>query len=234
MVLEFYYDLKSQPCRAIFLFLKGTGIQFEAHPLELFKGEQRSPEILKKNPYHKLPFIDDNGFILAESVAIMRYLATKYKTDEHWYPRTNAEQQARVDEFLHWHHHCVRRQCIDVFIPTLRSQIKLAEAMPIQPMDVDKVKNAKEEVARAVTHIADYFLRDNPYIGGKEISAADLTGVSELYQLNGVCEEGLYTCNEKVNAWVERVKQRLQPHFDEAVERILEVRKRFCEASGKK
>ena len=39
MVLEFYYDNLSQPCRAVYLFLKGTGVTFEPKVIELLKGK---------------------------------------------------------------------------------------------------------------------------------------------------------------------------------------------------
>ena len=35
------------------------------------------------------------------SGAILRYLAAKYQTPDHWYP-SNLESRARVDEFLDW------------------------------------------------------------------------------------------------------------------------------------
>ena len=38
MVLEYYYDNNSQPCRAVYLFLKGTGVAFEPKVVELLKG----------------------------------------------------------------------------------------------------------------------------------------------------------------------------------------------------
>ena len=40
--LEYYYDNLSQPCRAVYLFLKGTGVDFESKPLELIKGKIES------------------------------------------------------------------------------------------------------------------------------------------------------------------------------------------------
>ena len=37
------------------------------------------------------------------SPAILRYLITRYKLPEHWYP-TDPCKRARVDEYLSWHH----------------------------------------------------------------------------------------------------------------------------------
>jgi len=36
--LNFYYDLISQPSRAVFMFLKATNIPFVAHKVRLSKG----------------------------------------------------------------------------------------------------------------------------------------------------------------------------------------------------
>ena len=34
-----------------------------------------------------MPAIDDNGFCVRESNAIVKYLANKYQVDDHWYPK---------------------------------------------------------------------------------------------------------------------------------------------------
>jgi len=39
MVLEFYYDLLSQPCRALYVFMKTAGVDFESKTIELTKGK---------------------------------------------------------------------------------------------------------------------------------------------------------------------------------------------------
>ena len=43
--------------------------------VDLFKGEQNSPNFLKLNPNHKVPVLEHDGFVLWESYAIMQYLA---------------------------------------------------------------------------------------------------------------------------------------------------------------
>ncbi|XP_052799757.1 glutathione S-transferase theta-1-like [Mya arenaria] len=229
MLVEFYYDLRSQPCRAVYLFLKATGIDFTPKVTDLLKGEQNQPELVKKNPYHKLPLIDDDGFILVESVAIMRYLAMKNNVADSWLPRNDVKQMARVDEFLNWHHLCVRKPCVDLFLGTVRNKIVFGHFTK-EPLDKERAKTLREEVKKFVTHIGDYYLKDRPFIAGDEISVADISAVCELAQLTGIKEESLYMENEVVGAWFERVKAKLQPHYDECMETFAAFKKKFEEA----
>lgn len=53
------------------------------------KGQQRIP------PLSQLIFF-------FYSSAILRYLVTKYKLPDHWYP-ADVAKRARVDEYLSWH-----------------------------------------------------------------------------------------------------------------------------------
>lgn len=56
----------SQPSRAIYIFLKITGIPFESKEIALRKLEHMGDEYAKINPFKKVPVIDDDGFILTE------------------------------------------------------------------------------------------------------------------------------------------------------------------------
>ena len=50
--LKFYYDLMSQPSRAVFLFLKATNIPFIAHKVALRKGVFAATGLQKLQPLH--------------------------------------------------------------------------------------------------------------------------------------------------------------------------------------
>lgn len=78
----------------------------------------------------------------------------------------------------------------------------------------------KEEVSKTVAHIADYFLQDKQYIGGDEVSVADLIALMELVQLDVIGLEDLYLSNAKVKSWAERVANRMQPHYEETMAKI--------------
>ncbi len=59
-------------------YLEELHLPYEFILVEIRKGEQFQPEYLALHPFAKVPTIDDNGFILWESGAILSYLASKY------------------------------------------------------------------------------------------------------------------------------------------------------------
>src|SRR3569833_2122284 len=61
--------------------------------VDLQKGEQNLPSVLKLNPNHRVPVLEDGDFYLWESRAIMQYLADK-TPGQSVYP---TELRARAD-----------------------------------------------------------------------------------------------------------------------------------------
>jgi glutathione S-transferase len=51
------------------------GMPLEIVPVDILKGESRTPGFLAMNPNGRTPVVDDDGFVLAESNAILAYLA---------------------------------------------------------------------------------------------------------------------------------------------------------------
>ncbi|HEX2229392.1 MAG TPA: glutathione S-transferase family protein [Candidatus Binatia bacterium] len=66
------------------LLLAHLGISCDIVEIDILKGESRTPDFLKINPNGRTPVLDDNGFVLAESNAILAYLAreTRYLPDK--------------------------------------------------------------------------------------------------------------------------------------------------------
>lgn len=100
------------------------------------------------------------------------------------------------------------------------------------PVNQEKLRRFQAELELTLDQIENHFLKDRDFLTGADMSIADLLGVCELMQpLATGCDvtEG----RPKLGAWMNRVKERLQPHFDEAHAIVYRVRDMFVETSGK-
>ncbi len=59
-------------------FCEEIGLEYRLEPVEMFSDAMRRPEYLAINPLGKVPAIEDDGFVLWETSAIMQYLDAKY------------------------------------------------------------------------------------------------------------------------------------------------------------
>jgi glutathione S-transferase len=78
--------------------LQELGVEFEPITVNLVAGEHRQPEFLKINPAGKVPVLVDGDLVLTESVAIVMYLAEKYR-DKALVP-ADLRERAELDRWL--------------------------------------------------------------------------------------------------------------------------------------
>jgi len=76
-MLRIYGVARTRAFRAIWM-AKELGLEYEHIPIETGAAGARKPDYLAINPNGRLPSIDDDGFILWESLAINLYLAKKH------------------------------------------------------------------------------------------------------------------------------------------------------------
>ncbi|MBU6440684.1 MAG: glutathione S-transferase [Betaproteobacteria bacterium] len=85
-------------CHRVELLLNMLGLPYRIRDVDLRAGEQRQPAFLAINPFGQLPVIDDAGTVVADSNAILVYLAMRYGAPS-WLPR-DALGAARVQRWL--------------------------------------------------------------------------------------------------------------------------------------
>ncbi|XP_787156.2 glutathione S-transferase theta-1 [Strongylocentrotus purpuratus] len=205
MTIELYVDLRSQPCRAVVIFLKLTGIPHELKYIDIFAGEHKKPEFANNFPLQTLPGLKDGDFYLGEMVAIFHYLINTHadKIEDHWYPK-DLKSRARVDEYIAFHHTGTRGKCMALFV---------AEVFAPVP-DQDKIKTEAENLKQGLDKIEKCFLKNKYFLCGKQISIGDIMAVCEFAQFT-VQNRDIFKDNLQIKGYMNRVKACLQPAFDE-------------------
>ena len=97
--LRIYGIARTRAFRALWM-AKELGLDYEHLPIEIGDAGARSPEFLALNPNGRLPFIDDDGFVLFESLAITLYLAKKH-AQRGLYPVT-LQDEAKAWQWSFW------------------------------------------------------------------------------------------------------------------------------------
>src|SRR5262252_385857 len=99
MALKIYGVARSRAARVLWM-AKELGLDYEHIKVDFATGETRRPEQMALNPNGHVPVIDDDGFILWESMAINLYLAKKYGAGG-LYP-SGLQDEARAWQWSFW------------------------------------------------------------------------------------------------------------------------------------
>jgi glutathione S-transferase len=134
--------------------------------VDLGKGEQRQPQFLRLNPNHKVPVLEDDGFILWESHAIMQYLADKTPRQCLYPCETRA--RADVNRWLFW---CAQHLSPAVAILNWEHAIK--GMIGLGAADPAEVRRG-EALVREYAGILDAHLSGRDWISGDALSLADI------------------------------------------------------------
>lgn len=209
MSLKLYYDLLSQPSRALYIFLKICDIPFEQKIVNLKNLEQYTTEFEQINPFKKVPVIEHNGFKLTESVGIARYICREFKVNDHWYP-SDSKRQAKVDEYLEWQHLNTRLHCASYFLATFLNPL-----MQNRPPKPEKVAALETRMNDCLDIIENVWLKNNQFLVGNTITVADIFCACELEQPRMAGYDPTKG-RPKLTAWMEKVVEATSPYYQEA------------------
>jgi len=95
------YELQPSPhARKVRLLAAELGIPLNRVPVDPRIGETRTPEYLAKNPNGRVPTLEEDGFCLYESPAILKYLSAKQP--HRGLCGGDAKTEALVDQWICW------------------------------------------------------------------------------------------------------------------------------------
>ena len=144
------------------------GIECEMQIVDLSKGDQLTTEYLAMNPNKKMPVLDDNGFVLWESNAILFYLANQRPQSALW--PSDIRHQADVLRWLAWESaHWDAESCGMVGYEKLSKQV-----LGLGSADPAFITRGEENFARFAPVLNDS-LKGRKYLTGDALTIADFS-----------------------------------------------------------
>jgi glutathione S-transferase len=155
-----------------------------------------TPEFRAMNPNGRVPVIDDDGTIVWESHAILRYLAARYGQGRFW--SNDAAERSQVDRWMDWSQTVLQPDFLmGVFWGFYRTPESQREWPAI-----------REKVSRCARHfqLLDKMLADRRFLCGNSLSLADVPAGTSLYRYFELEIERPSVPN--VEAWYRRLQDR--------------------------
>jgi len=159
-MITIYGRANSSNVRKVLWLAEELGLDIDRRDYGRGYAPTDTPEFKALNPNAKVPVIDEDGFILWESHAILRYLAGKYGPD--WYP-ADLRARAIVDQWMEWIgtelHEPVRR----IFF-----------ALHVQPgSDPQCIPQCERDSAQACSVLDAHLQKTDAFVAGAQPTIAD-------------------------------------------------------------
>ena len=158
-------------------------------------GQVDTPEYLRMNPNRLVPVIDDGGFVLWESNAIVRYLGSRYGEGPLWPadPCTRGD----ADRWMDWQTTAWQPSMLPAFLGLIRTPEEKRDRAAIE---------ASTALSNAKALMLEQTLQDREFVTGKHFTMGDIVLCCAAHRWLGLPMERPAT--PALSAWYRRLMMR--------------------------
>lgn len=188
---KIYGDRKSGNCYKLELLCELIKLDYQWQDVDILAGESQKPEFLAKNPNGKIPlYVDEDGWCLSESNAILNYLAR----GSDFLPQ-DAKSLAKVQQwqFFEQYSH-------EPYIAVAR-YINLYLGLPDERREEYL---SKHQGGYKALSVMEQQLAKTPFLVGQHCTVADIS----LYAYSHVAEQGGFDLSNypNITTWFKRIE----------------------------
>ena len=196
--MKLYYHPVSTTSRPVVLFAQENNLPVEMQVIDLMKGEHVQPAYAAINPSKLVPVLEDAGFRLTESSAILKYLAEKSNSPT--YPK-ELQARARVNERMDW----INTQlCRDLAYGLVYPQIFPLHKRPGDEHQKGQLAWGKERAKGWMKVLDQSLIGKQKYLCGDQITIADYFASSFVSLAEFIRAD--FSAYPNLKAWYDRMK----------------------------
>jgi len=197
--MKVYGHPASTCTRKVLCLLAEKGVSAEFVMVDIMKGAQKTPEHLARHPFGVVPVLeDDDGFVLYESRAILRYLDAKLEGTA--LTPKNLQDHARMEQWIgveqSYFSPPAMKAILEVFFAPMKGTTP----------DPDVIAKGKAEAAKALDVLERALVGKDFLVG--DFSLADITYAPYLQYLFDTKAADIIAERPNVSAWAARVLER--------------------------
>ncbi|CAL4963642.1 unnamed protein product [Urochloa decumbens] len=194
-VKVFGHPLSTNVARVL-VCLEEVGAEYELVTVDFLAGEHNVPDHVARNPFGKIPALQDGDLVLFESRAIAKYILRKYKSSEVDLLReSDIEAAAMVDVWTE-----VEAQ---QYYPALSPVVFECIIFPIMRGTAtdQKVVDESLEKLKNVLEVYEAHLSKHRYLAGDSFSFADLNHFPFTFYFMATPYASVFDAYPRVKAW---------------------------------
>ena len=138
-------------------------IDYQRHSIGTQNGDLETEEYKSLNPNSKIPTIRDNGFVMWESHAIIRYLARQYGLGT-LYP-DDPQKAAMSDQWMTWS----TDSFMGTFFPVFWQLVRTEES----ERDYKKIAEMAKQSSEILQILEDHLVKNN-FVAGEQFTYGDI------------------------------------------------------------
>ena len=178
--MKIFGDSISGNCLKVKYTADLLGLDSQWHEVNILKGASRTPEFLQINPHGQVPAVQfDNGETLAQSNAIIRYLAN----GTHLLP-SEPLAAAKVDEWLFW-----EQYSHEPYVAVCRFQMRYLNRSK------EELEDWRVSCGDEALDYMEQYLANHKWLANDSFSIADIA----LHAYTNMAEEGGFDLTVRPN-----------------------------------
>jgi len=188
--IRLYRHVLSGHAHRVELLLSLLGLPCELVAVDMARGAHKAPDFVAKcNPFGQVPVMEDGEIAIADSNAILVYLASRYDPTGRWLPRDPVEA-ARVQQWL-----SVAAGQLAYGPATARLAVLFGARVDLE---------RAQTISRQLYDVLNGYLAERRFLVGDHPTIADIA----LYSYTAHAPEGGVSLDphDHVRAWIARIE----------------------------